>query len=366
MPTIYQILQGVPVGCHAWNKDRTEVVLSPNNHEAIIYKKTGNNWEPTVTFTEHDQRVTSLDWGHKTNRIVTCGQDRNAYVWELKDGKWLPTLALLRINRAATSVKWSPDETKFAVGSGARLISVCYFEEENNWWVSKHIKTNIRSTVTCVDWHPNSGVLVAGCSDFKVRIYAAGIKGIDKRPEATVWSDKVRQFGVLLREVGVLTGGWVHDVAFSPSGNCVAWVSHSSSIAFVDGTQGESAEPFTIYEGTLPKRAVTFVSENAVVAAGHDCVPTLYKKRGSNWALSKVLDEGKESASKGANTAMSRFKQLDSRAQAGDDDGTELNTTHQNTITQLSVFSGTPDKVEQVASGGLDGKICVWNIKGLA
>jgi len=39
-------------------------------------------------------------------------------------------------------------ENKFAVGSGARLISICYFEQENNWWVSKHIKKPIRSTVT--------------------------------------------------------------------------------------------------------------------------------------------------------------------------------------------------------------------------
>lgn len=42
---------------------------------------------------------------------------------------WRHTLVLLRINRAATCVKWSPDENKFAVGSGARLISICYFEK---------------------------------------------------------------------------------------------------------------------------------------------------------------------------------------------------------------------------------------------
>jgi hypothetical protein len=44
-------------------------------------------------------------------------------------------------------VKWSPNEDKFAVGSGSRLISICYFDEENDWWVSKHIKKPIRSTV---------------------------------------------------------------------------------------------------------------------------------------------------------------------------------------------------------------------------
>ena len=40
-----------------------------------------------------------------------------------------------RINRAATCVKWSPEENKFAVGSGARLISVCYFEQVE--WAKK-------------------------------------------------------------------------------------------------------------------------------------------------------------------------------------------------------------------------------------
>ena len=58
------------------------------------------------------------------------------------NGEWRHTLVLLRINRAATCVRWSPKENKFAVGSGDRLISICYFEAENDWWVSKHIKAS--------------------------------------------------------------------------------------------------------------------------------------------------------------------------------------------------------------------------------
>lgn len=80
---------------------------------------------------------------------LKCFQDRNAYVWtKQSDNKWKPTLVVLRINRAATCVRWSPLENKFAVGSGARMISVCYFEKENDWWISKQIKKPIRSTVT--------------------------------------------------------------------------------------------------------------------------------------------------------------------------------------------------------------------------
>ena len=76
-------------------------------------------------------------------------QDRNAYVWTMQaDKQWKPTLVVLRLNRAATCVRWSPLENKFAVGSGARMVSVCYFEKDNDWWISKQIKKPIRSTVT--------------------------------------------------------------------------------------------------------------------------------------------------------------------------------------------------------------------------
>ncbi|XP_036265917.1 actin-related protein 2/3 complex subunit 1A isoform X3 [Pipistrellus kuhlii] len=158
-----------PITCHAWNRDRTQIALSPNNHEVHIYKKNGSQWVKAHELKEHNGHITGIDWAPKSDRIVTCGADRNAYVWSQKDGVWKPTLVILRINRAATFVKWSPLENKFAVGSGARLISVCYFESENDWWVSKHIKKPIRSTVLSLDWHPNNVLLAAGSCDFKCR-----------------------------------------------------------------------------------------------------------------------------------------------------------------------------------------------------
>ena len=172
---------------------------------------------------QHTQTVTSIDWSPVNDYIVTCAQDRNAYVWTpvKKDGKdtWEPSLVILRINRAATCVKWSPDGEgspgtgaaemrsnlfpcsaasrkknqypphplsagkKFAVGSGARVISVCYFEKEQNWWVSKHIKKPIRSTVLSLDWHPDNILLAAGTSGFKTR-YANSVGGVG----VWVWS----------------------------------------------------------------------------------------------------------------------------------------------------------------------------------
>ncbi|KAJ1910816.1 ARP2/3 actin-organizing complex subunit Sop2, partial [Tieghemiomyces parasiticus] len=155
------------VTAHAFNSDQTKVAVCPNTNEVQIYGKSTGGWTLEHTLREHDLQVTSIDWAPKTNRIVTCSQDKNAYVWNYDGQAWKPTLVHLRINRAATFAKWSPNEDKFAVASGARCISVCYFGEDNDWWVSKHIKKPLTSTVLCLDWHPNNVLLAAGSADMK-------------------------------------------------------------------------------------------------------------------------------------------------------------------------------------------------------
>ncbi len=62
-----------------------------------------------------------------------------------------------------------------------RTIAVCSFDEENNWWVAKHLKKPLRSTVLSIDWHPNNVLLAAGAADMKARVFSAFIKGIDSK-----------------------------------------------------------------------------------------------------------------------------------------------------------------------------------------
>lgn len=180
----------------------TDVAVSPNNNEVHIYQRQGAEWIHKDTLAEvcfsivprnnhcvdtwtrtpqHDKLITAISWAPNSNRIVTCSQDRNAYVWTPTESGWKPALVLLRINRAATCVKWSPNEDKFAVGSGARTIAVCYFDEENNWWVSKHVKKPLRSTVLSIDWHPNNVLLAAGTAEAKAYVFSAYIKGVDSK-----------------------------------------------------------------------------------------------------------------------------------------------------------------------------------------
>lgn len=346
-----------PLSCHAWNKDRTQIAVSPNNNVVNIYEKKGKDWVKIHDLTEHSGRITGIDWAPESNRIVTCASDRNAYVWTLKDGVWKPTLVLVRINRAATCVKWSPLENKFALGSGARLISVCYFEKENDWWLSKHIKKPIRSTVLSLDWHPNNILLATGSADLYCRVFSAYIKDIEDKPGPTAWGAKMPFGEVLLEHKDC--GGWVHSVSFSPNGDQLAWVAHNSSIAVVDAAQGK--EVTQLPTDRLPLLSVLYVNPTEMVAAGHDCCPYQYTYKGPG-ALEfvKKLDIPKQS-SKSSMSAMQHFRNLDKRAT--EEDNNELNTLHQNSITQLCVVSGGKDKVEKYSSVGLDGAMVIWDFK---
>jgi WD40 repeat protein len=62
-----------------------------------------------------------------------------------------------------------------------RSVAVCSFDEENNWWTSKHLKKPLRSTVLSIDWHPNNVLLATGSADAKARVFSAFIKGVDSK-----------------------------------------------------------------------------------------------------------------------------------------------------------------------------------------
>lgn len=352
-----------PISCHAWNKDRTQIAICPNNHEVHIYEKSGAKWVKVHELKEHNGQVTGIDWAPESNRIVTCGTDRNAYVWTLKGRTWKPTLVILRINRAARCVRWAPNENKFAVGSGSRVISICYFEQENDWWVCKHIKKPIRSTVLSLDWHPNNVLLAAGSCDFKCRIFSAYIKEVEERPAPTPWGSKM-PFGELMFESSS-SCGWVHGVCFSASGSRVAWVSHDSTVCLADADKKMAVT--TLASETLPLLAVTFITENSLVAAGHDCFPVLFTYDGAAGTLSfgGRLDVPKQNSQRGL-TARERFQNLDKKASSeGVAGGTGLDSLHKNSVSQISVLSGGKAKCSQFCTTGMDGGMSIWDVKSL-
>ena len=195
MPTIYQ-LGHEPIKDHVFFPDHKTLVVTKDN-TVELYKVENANSTPQLVgvLRGHDKTVTSVDISPDGKRILTCSQDRNALVWEKKSGEYKPTLVLLRISRAATVCKWSPSGNKFAVGSSDRVVAVCYYEEENDWWVSKHLKKPLKSTITTIAWHPNDVLLACGSTDGHVRVFSAYIKGLDAKPEPTLWGSKLPERG---------------------------------------------------------------------------------------------------------------------------------------------------------------------------
>lgn len=274
--------------------------------------------------------------------------DRNALVWEPSPNGYKPTLVLLRIARAATFVRWSPSETKFAVGSGDRVIAICYFEEENDWWVSKHLKKPIRSTITSVAWHPNSVLLAAGSTDAHARVFSTFIKGMDSRPAPGVWGERL-PFNTVCGEFLNNSAGWVHSVSFSPSGDVLAFAAHDSSITVVypGGPDQPPRAVVNIPTQLLPFMSLIWSSEDEIIAAGYDCEAFRFQGSEGGWHLAGTLEsKGRPGATGGGEeSALNMFKQMDLKGKVKDD--TQLKTVHQNTVSTVRVYESSGGRVSK-------------------
>jgi len=328
---------------------------------------------------EHDQLVCSLDWGCTSHRLLSCSHDRNVYVWTppaAPGAAWTPALVVHHLTRAALCCAWAPGDTKFAVGSGAGSVSICYFERDNNWWVGKLVKKHHESSVLGVAWHPTQPLLATACADGCVRIMAAAVRGVDSAP---VGGDA--KFGDLLLQWS-LASGWVHSVAWAPSGSTLAAVTHGGGAHFMCGLDasragewmalGDKAQgPVTavpLASDELPWLTLLFLSDSLAIAAGFDCVPVvLMRTRDAGWILAGELAATEEAPSQSSerksafSERLASFRSQTERGEAasdGDASGGAPRGMHMNTVTCLRAMPSSP---HSFTSSGLDGRVAVWS-----
>ncbi|EGW09822.1 Actin-related protein 2/3 complex subunit 1A [Cricetulus griseus] len=113
-----------------------------------------------------------------------------------------------------------------------------------------------------------------------------------------------------------------------------------------------------------PLLSVSFISENSVVAAGHDCCPMLfnYDDRGCLTFVSK-LDVPKQSIQCNM-SAMERFRNMDKRATT-EDGNTASETLHQNSVAQVSIYEVGKQDCRKFCTTGIDGAMTIWDFKTL-
>ena len=237
------------------------------------------------------------------------------------------------------------------MGSGARVVAVCYFEGENDWWVSKHLKKPIRSTVTTVAWHPNSVLLAAGSTDAHARVFSAFIKGVDERPEPSAWGERL-PFNTVCGEFLNNSAGWVHSVSFSPSGDALAFAAHDSSITVVYPSAPEQPPKAVISIATqlLPFCSLIWNGESEIIAAGYDCEAFRFQGGTSGWQLTGTIEsKGRPGLGNAREeSALNMFKQMDLKGKTKDD--TQLKTIHQNTISTLRAYESNGGVVSKISS----------------
>ncbi|XP_031123826.1 actin-related protein 2/3 complex subunit 1A-like [Ipomoea triloba] len=357
------------ITCHAWSPDNSMIALCPNNSEVHIYRLLEEKWEKVHVLQKHDQIVSGIDWSTKSNKIVTVSHDRNSYVWNLEATEWVATLVILRLNRAALCVQWSPKENKFAVGSGAKTVCVCYYEQENNWWVSKLVRKRHDSSVTNVAWHPNNILLATTSTDGKCRVFSTFIKGVDAK-QSGAGSSSDSKFGEQIIQLD-LSFCWSFGVKWSPSGNTLAYVGHNSMIYFVDEI-GPSPSAQTVAFRDLPLRDVLFVSERMVIGVGFDCNPMIFvaDERGL-WSFLRFLDERKTVSSSPKSQFSEAFGIFYSQSKYGANNNSveQSRTTHENCINCILPLRKTgghkkssKSVVTRFSTSGLDGKVVTWDL----
>jgi actin related protein 2/3 complex subunit 1A/1B len=350
------------VQSHAWSPDRSQLATCVEDN-VVIYDcksaKNPNKWTKLHVLEDHDMHVSSVDWSKDTNQIVTCSHDRNAFVWTLDEasGKWLPKLVILRIDRAANMVKWSPNGKKFAVASSAKKVPVCHFEPQQNWWISVMIKKH-KSSVLCLDWHPNNQLIVTGACDFRCRVFCAFMEQVDGTQDNGPFAGKLEEdpdFAELICEF--TAKGWVEAVAWSPSGNLLAYASHDSSLTIVDLGQDEVTNQ-TIKLQCLPLRDILFVSDTRILAVGYDFLPYVFDCNADGWYLEgDIDDEGEKEDKKKKKGAHSFWQHKTKTGQEKAED--KLRSKHDNPITCLKLKNA--NKTEATYSTtALDGRINEW------
>lgn len=266
------------------------------------------------------------------------------------------------------------------MGGVEGLAAVGHYDAENDWWVCKHLKQGIEGApILSMDWHPDGNVIALGTLSGKVHLLTTFLgadieKKAGKGPE---WADQQTLATFNSEVMSINVGSWIHALAFSPSGNALAWANHEAVITILypaTGTQS-SLRPINKDGVSLPFKALLFLSETVLMAVGYEPSPVILsgnEKEGSWKVKAALTNDQLISASKlptGGAMASKRsiFETASNQGRSAEDMqakrhiDTNSPLGHLNTVRAIDRFTDG-----KVATMGLDGRLIFWSVGKVA
>lgn len=245
-------------------------------------------------------------------------------------------------------------------------MAIGHFDAANDWWVCKHLKKTISGPVLSLAWHPSGRMVAVGTLEGKLMLSSAFVPEVDTSEKNLPWVDPAVLKSFDTECLSVEVGSWVLAVAFSPSGNALAWSSQQAVISLYYPASGyQSTVQCLTKDSKIPYNQVLFMSENVLLAAGPNFNPIILAGAdGKDWKL-KQEPEAASTSKKGSSVASNiaaRFQRMDQQGQSGD----ELDKKTAGQSPHISNISSIQNLGKTIATTGYDGRVVFWSLNELA
>lgn len=178
---------------------------------------------------------------------------------------------------------------------------------------------------------------------------------------STPWGENPK-FGTLIYSMESL--GWVRNVAFSPTGETLAFCSHNATVSFADVVSG--AAPQVVRMRELPLTHLLFLPDGSLVGAGHSYDPILFTRTDAGWQMAGVISGTHAEKKQGGAFANARnlFQTQTAQGQSTSAAAADRSnaTMHSNLVCGLQLFGSTlGSSPAEFTTSGLDGKVVFWS-----
>lgn len=254
-------------------------------------------------------------------------------------------------------------------------MAIGHYDKDNDWWVCKHLKKVVEGPILSLSWHASGLAIAVGTLKGNVHVVSAYLEGIDQQKSAT-WLDEATAKSWDSECFTVQVGHWIHAVAWSPSGNALAWTNADAITTIYYPGSGYQSSVEHLTDGVpIPFKRLFFLDGSSLVAVGHSSIPVVLSgSDGKPWKVQAELKDAKTatgpalaSDSKQSDTAkafggaFAKFKMMDQQGLSNSPKAKASTAKHVSAITDLKIFQQA-GKSTKMATVGLDGRLIIWSL----